>query len=94
LEIIRVFAILFIVGNIMGGVARFIYLSLGVDLDNSDAAWLIYVSIIIISFVWYRNKLQFSGFIKETEHKKLSKNVSISLLSISVLMLVAALLFG
>jgi hypothetical protein len=66
---------------------------IGINLDNTNGGWLAGIAILLIFFVLYRNKLQFSGFNKGEEKIKLSKNVTITLISFSVLLLIGAPLF-
>lgn len=93
LELIRIILLLGILGVFMGFIVNNIYGYFRVDLGNSYLGLLPGVSIFIIFFVLYRNKLQFSGYYKSDEQVKLSKRVSISLVSSSILLLIVAPLF-
>ncbi|WP_019413310.1 hypothetical protein [Paenisporosarcina sp. TG20] len=93
LELIRITAIFMILGGIMGGLAKLIYAILGLNLNNTNGAWLVGISIIVLLFVLYKNKLQFSGFLKEGGQVKLSNTLSVFLISGSVLMLIFAPFF-
>lgn len=90
LELFRITAIFLIFGAVLGGIVKLIYASLGINVDNTNGAWLIGLSILILLYVLYRNKLQFSGFYKGKGKVKLPKKVGISLISCSVLMLIIA----
>jgi hypothetical protein len=90
LEVFRIIAIFFVLGSLMGGLMKLMYASLGINVDNTTGAWLVGSSIIILLFVLYRNKLQFSGFYTSEGSVKLTRNVSISLVLCSVLMLILA----
>lgn len=90
LELIRVIAIFLILGSVMGALMKLIYTSLGIDMENTNGAWIISFSILLLIFVLYRNRLQFSGFYKGEQRSKIPKNVSIFLISCSLLMLIFA----
>lgn len=90
LELIRILATLFFFGILMGATVSFIYASLGINVDDTPGAWLVGFSILILIFVLYRNKLQFSGFYNGGGMVKLSKKVSNSLVACSVIMLILA----
>ncbi|MGG3944006.1 hypothetical protein ABEV54_21565 [Peribacillus psychrosaccharolyticus] len=93
LECIRIMAIVLVFGAIMSGAAHWVFSSFGVQVNDSIAGLLISISVLILLFVWYRNKLQFSGFVKKGQ-KKLSKKVSTSLITLSIFMLVTAPMVG
>lgn len=90
LEIIRITAIFLILGSIMGALIKLVYGNFGIDVDNTNGGWMVGISILIIIFVLYRNRLQFSGFYKGEHRVKLSKTLSAFLISSSVLMLIFA----
>ena len=93
LELIRVTAIFIILGLLMSTLIKFIYSSLGINVEDTNGGWIVGLSILIIIFVLYRNKLQFSGFYKGEKRVKLPKAVSVFLVSCSFLMLIFAPLF-
>ena len=93
LELIRIIAIFLILGSLMGALMKLIYASLGINVDNTNGGWIVGLSILILIFVLYRNRLQFSGFYKGEQRLKLPKTVSVFLVSCSVLMLIVAPLF-
>ncbi|WP_230130167.1 hypothetical protein [Bacillus sp. CECT 9360] len=76
LELIRIILLFFILGSLMGALAKFIYAGLGINVDNTNGGWLAGLAIIILVFILYRNKLQFSGFYKGEGREKLPKIVS------------------
>ncbi len=94
LEFIRVIVILLILGGLIGAFVKLIYASFGINVDNTNGAWLVGISILILIFVLYKNKLQFSGFYKGAGKVKLSKKVGISLILWSVIMLILAPFFN
>ena len=89
LELFRIMAIFLILGAVLGGLVSLIYASIGVNVDNTNGGWLVGFAIIILLFVLYRNKLQFSGWYKGEGREKLPKIVSRMLIfgSISLLLL-------
>ena len=62
LELIRIIAIFILLGGLMGALMKFIYASLGINVDATNGGWIVGLSIFILIFVLYRNRLQFSGF--------------------------------
>lgn len=93
LKLIRIILLLGILGVFMGFLVNIIYGFFRVDLGNSNLGFLPGVAILIMFFVLYRNKLQFSGYYKSDGQVKLSKIVSISLVSCSVLLIIVGPLF-
>ena len=89
LELFRIMAIFLILGAVLGGLVSLIYASIGLNVDNTNGGWLVGFAIIILLFVLYRNKLQFSGWYKGEGREKLPKIVSRMLIlgSISLLLL-------
>lgn len=94
LEFIRVLLILFLSWAIIWAIVSGVYKVIGFDLDNMYGAWIASLSVLMLIFVLYRNKLQFSGFYKGKEVVKLSRNMTVSLISLSVLMLFIAPFIG
>ncbi|PIC98932.1 hypothetical protein CSV68_10555 [Sporosarcina sp. P29] len=90
LEMIRIAFILLIIGALLSGLVKLIYTSFGASVDDTNGAWLVGVAILIILFVLYRNKLQFSGFYKGDKNVKLPRSISAILVSSSILMLIIA----
>ncbi|WP_303969716.1 hypothetical protein [Sporosarcina ureae] len=90
LELIRIAIILLISGGLLGGLVNLIYAGFGINVDDTNGAWLVGVSILIILFVLYRNKLQFSGFYKGDQIVKLPRIISTILISSSIILLIIA----
>ncbi|WP_303969694.1 hypothetical protein [Sporosarcina ureae] len=90
LELIRIAIILLIIGGLLGGLVNLIYASFGINVDDTNGAWLVGISILIILFVLYRNKLQFSGFYKGDQKVKLPRIISTILISSSIILLIIA----
>ncbi|MFE4429166.1 hypothetical protein ACFY5J_18360 [Peribacillus butanolivorans] len=93
LELLRIVAIIFILGSLMGALVNLIYASMEINVDNTAGGWFVGVAILIILFVFYRNRLQFSGFYKGKGKEKLSNKISIFLICFSMLMVTIAPLF-
>lgn len=93
LELIRVIFIFAIVGAILGYFLKGMYIGIGTYTEKYS--WLGSLAILILIFVLYRNKLQFSGWYKGKGRKKLPKIVSRILVfsSISLLLLPPVLSF-
>jgi len=62
LEILRIVLILLILGVLFSSLLNSVYAALGFDLNNNEYVWLLWIAILILLFVFYRNKLQFSGW--------------------------------
>lgn len=91
LELIRILAVCLILGSIMSAIMNIVYRLFSVDITNTNGAFLVGIAIFILLFVLYRNKLQFSGWFYDGRGKtKLSKKVSGSLISFSILLFVLA----
>jgi hypothetical protein len=60
LELIRIVLIFGIAGSIISIIVNGIYINIGVNMNQYG--WLGSIAILILLFVWYRNKLQFSGW--------------------------------
>jgi hypothetical protein len=93
LELLRIVAIIFILGSLMGALVNLIYAGMEINVDNTTGGWFVGVAILIILFVFYRNRLQFSGFYKGKGKEKLSNKISIFLICFSMLMVTIAPLF-
>ena len=85
LELMRIVFIFLVLMGILGAVFENIYISIGNGAENYS--WISLIAIFIIIFVLYRNKYQFSGWYKGEGQEKLSKRVSLALMTISVILL-------
>lgn len=90
LEILRILFIFAILGAILGGFLNAIYSSFEVG----TYSWLGGVAILLLLFVLYRNKLQFSGWYKGEGKKKLPNSVTYVISTASVFLLVAPFIVG
>ena len=93
LELIRITLIFVIIGGLSGSFFKNVYIEIGTDTEKYG--WMGYIAILILIFVLYRNKLQFSGWYKGIEREKLPKVVSQILIfsSIGLLLLPPVLSF-
>ena len=85
LELIRIIFIYVIVGGILGYFLTNVYIEIGIDIEKYG--WMGFVSILLLIFVLYRNKLQFSGWYKGKDRAKLPKMVSQILIFSSICLL-------
>lgn len=86
LELIRVFAILAILG--MGGGLILAGFYSGSP-DTEPYRWLGGVAVLMLIFVLYRNKLQFSGWHQGTGRDKLRRPITTLLVGTSVLLIIS-----
>ncbi|PEC49068.1 hypothetical protein COJ46_23215 [Bacillus sp. AFS077874] len=85
LEMIRIIVIFGILGALFSTVLSEIYMGIGVNLSNSG--WWSSFGILLLIFVLYRNKIQFSGWYNGKGKVKLSNKVTILLVSSSIIMI-------
>lgn len=88
LELLRIIFIFLFLGAVGGALIAGIYSISGIAQSYS---WLGGVAILMLIFVMYRNKMQFSGWYKGEGKKKLSKKVTVLLVSLSIILLVTPL---
>lgn len=82
LELIRIILIFGLLGGIFSTVLNFIYKSLEVN----HYEWIGFLAVLILLFVAYKNKWQFSGWYNGSK-QKLSRKLTKSLIFFSVLLL-------
>lgn len=87
LEIPRIIAIFTILGALFSGFLQIIYTNLHVTISNQNG-WIINVSIFLLLFVLYRNKMQFSGWYSGKKMEKLSKKTTRLLVILSCCLLI------
>ncbi|MGG0788993.1 hypothetical protein ABE132_09680 [Peribacillus simplex] len=85
LELIRIILIFGIAGTIISTIVNGIYINIGVN----QYGWLGSIAILLLLFVWYRNKLQFSGWYPGKGKEKLPKMASHILILSSLFLLCA-----
>ncbi|PGM51076.1 hypothetical protein [Bacillus sp. AFS053548] len=85
LEVIRIILIFGLLGALFSTVVSEIYNELGVNLTHTG--WWCYFGILVLLFVMYRNKIQFSGWYNGKGREKLTKIVTNLLISCSIIMI-------
>ncbi len=85
LEVIRIILIFGLLGALFSTVVSEIYKELGVNLTHTG--WWCYFGILVLLFVMYRNKIQFSGWYNGKGREKLTKIVTNLLISCSIIMI-------
>jgi len=85
LELIRIILIFGIAGTIISMIVNGIYINIGVN----QYGWLGSIAILLLLFVWYRNKLQFSGWYSGKWKENLPKMASHILILSSLFLLCA-----
>lgn len=83
LELIRIIIIFGVLGGIGWAIIKNMYT---INEATESYSFLGAIAVLVILFVLYRNKLQFSGWYEGKERRKLSKNVSITLVLASILL--------
>ncbi|TQR19462.1 hypothetical protein FG384_12510 [Psychrobacillus vulpis] len=86
LELLRIIIIFVFFGSLGVMVIRNTYKSLEV---TETYSWIGEISILIILFVLYKNKWQFTGCYKRKDREKLAKRVSLTLILISIVLIIS-----
>lgn len=86
LELLRIILLFGILGGILGTLLENVYSLF--DLNTEPFEWLGHIAIMLLVFVFYRNKLQFSGWYKGKGREKLPARTTCSLFLVSDLLLV------
>jgi predicted PurR-regulated permease PerM len=90
LELIRIIFLFVIIGGICASILEHVYSAMGID--SNKYGWSS-ISVFILFFVLFRNKLQFSGWYKGKGKIRLPKKVSqILIVSVIVLLIFPAIL--
>ena len=91
LELVRIIAIFGLFGALIWIIIGNMY-----TINNAieSYSWLGALAILVLLFVLYRNKLQFSGWYKGKGRKKLPVEVSNTLIFISVLLMISPFVLG
>ncbi|MFD2630167.1 hypothetical protein [Oceanobacillus kapialis] len=82
LELIRILLIFLLLGGLLGAVLNQIYRING---EIQSYQWIGNIGILLVLFVLYRNKFQFSGWYQGKGRHKLPRKVTFVLLSASLL---------
>ena len=85
LELLRIILTLGILGALGWAVIGNIYT---INEATESYSWLSTIAILILLFVLYRNKLQFSGWYKGKGKAKLPKSVTMTLILSSILLII------
>lgn len=91
LELLRLIIIFVLLGGVGWMVIRNIYT---VNEATADYMWFGVTAILLLLFVLYRNKLQFSGWYKGKNKEKLPKAVSLTLTLLSLLLFITPFIVG
>ncbi|MDY0406797.1 hypothetical protein P5G51_016800 [Virgibacillus sp. 179-BFC.A HS] len=89
MELIRIICIFFLGGIILSVIANSLYAAFGVIIQNTNRGWLVGISILLLLFVWYRNRLQFTGFYRSKRQVKLPKAATWSIVTSASVLLIA-----
>ena len=91
LELLRIIFLLGLLGAlgwlIVGNIYR-------INEATESYSWLGAIAILILIFVLYRNKLQFSGWYKGEGRVKLPKSITVTLISSSILLIILPFVLG
>lgn len=85
LELLRIVVIIGIVGALGWAIIENVYT---INETTIHYSWLGALALLIIIFVLYRNKYQFSGWDKGKNRKQLPKKISVTLISISIVLMI------
>lgn len=91
LELIRIIIIFGILGALGWAVIENIYT---INEAIESYSWLSAIAILILLFVLYRNKFQFSGWYKGKGKAKLPKSVTVILILSSILLIILPFVIG
>lgn len=86
LELVRIIFIFLFLGLIFSTLLRYLYQAMDVNIDRFG--WVGSFPILVLLFVLYRNKLQFSGWYIGKERVKLSTQITKILVSGSIFVLI------
>ncbi|PGS50611.1 hypothetical protein [Bacillus sp. AFS041924] len=90
LELLRIILIVGLLGALFSSILTEVYEEIGVNLNNSG--WWSSIGILVLIFVLYRNKIQFSGWYNGKGREKLSKIVTRLLISCSTVLILMPLI--
>jgi uncharacterized membrane protein YfcA len=86
LELLRIILIFAILGGFLGGLLEYAYSLF--ELNTAPFEWMGVIAILLLLFVYYRNKLQFSGWYKGKGRENLSSRTTWSFILVSAFLLV------
>ncbi|MBD8028340.1 hypothetical protein H9636_16985 [Ureibacillus sp. Re31] len=91
LELLRIIIILVLLGGLGWTIIGEIYKT---NETTESYSWLGGIAILLLLFVLYRNKLQFSGWYKGKDRVKLPKSVTLTLILSSLFLLIIPFILG
>lgn len=91
LELLRIIFLFLILGGLGWSIIGNIY---KVNETTERYSWLGAVAILLLLFVFYRNKLQFSGWYKGEGTVKLPKSIAYTLIFSSILLMIIPFILG
>lgn len=90
LEFIRIIVIFVFFYGIIGSLLYYLYSKIGINTEKYG--WIGFIAILLLFFLLYRNRLQFSGWYTGKGREKLPKMISKLLVSVSILLLLPPIL--
>lgn len=91
LELLRIIIIFMLLGGLVWAIIGNIYT---INEVAERYSWLGSIAILLLLFVLYRNKLQFSGWYKGKGREKLPKPFSLMLIRVSILLIISPFILG
>lgn len=91
LELLRIIIIIGIMGVLGGLVLSNLY---SINDRIEQYSWLGVIAILLLAFVLYRNKLQFTGWYKGKGREKLPRSVSYVLVLCSIILIILPFVLG
>jgi uncharacterized membrane protein len=91
LELFRIMIIFVLLGGLAWAMLENIY---SINEVTESYSWLSSIAILLILFILYRNKLQFSGWYKGKGREKLPKSFSFILILASILLIMSPFMIG
>jgi len=92
LKLFRIFFIFVVPIVIVGAIFKNIYIN--IDTGAEKYSWISLIAIFIFMYVLYRNKYQFNGWDERKDKEKLSKGISLTLITLSAILLSLPLIFS
>ncbi|MGV2619765.1 UNVERIFIED_CONTAM: hypothetical protein N8J90_01200 [Halobacillus marinus] len=90
LEMIRLLILLFLIAGIGFTAVNGVFRSFGIDVAETPGGTALSLSMLILYFVLYRNKLQFTGYYQGKGRMKLKRPITLLLVSTSIFLIVLA----
>jgi hypothetical protein len=91
LELLRIIIMFVLIGGLGWLLIENIYT---INEATESYSWLGAIAILLLLFVWYRNKLQFTGWYKGKGRVKLPKPISLALVVSSLLLMGLPFILG